>query len=89
MMKWFSDPQPTRGAAEMLHQPKPLAFEPAAIYQTPEGLYVMGFLRVQNWSMDFVREAAVKIEKLTGNKMVSYCEPLLGIWKDFPRKDEI
>lgn len=82
-MEWFSDPQDTIEEAQMLHQPLPLSFDPAAVFKTSKGRYVMALLKVQNWSADFIRECAELMEELTGNKMVSYCEPVFGIWKQF------
>ena len=34
-------------------------FKPAAVYETPEGEFVMGHLRAREWSPAFVAEAAV------------------------------
>jgi len=83
MMKWFSDAQDTIEEAQMLHQPGVLSFDPAAVFQTQEGLFVMGLLQVRNWSMDLLRETDQMTQELTGNKMVSYCEPVFGIWKRY------
>lgn len=80
-MQWFSEPQETIEAAQALHQPGVLAFDPAAVFKTKEGKFIMVLLRRNgDWPP---HDEAQNIERLTGNVMVSCCDPLFGIWKPY------
>ena len=85
---WFSSPQETQKEAEALHQPQPLSFRPAAVYETPDGKYVMGRLRptAKEWPP---HKAAQRIKELLGFVMVSTCDPLMGIWKDYQGLEQV
>lgn len=76
----FSLPQTTIEAAQALHEDD--LFNPAAIFETPEGRFVYG--RIKETSIPPV-ETAEAIEKINGYRMVAYCTPLLNIWKTFVR----
>lgn len=83
-MKWFSDPQPTKEEAQALYEYE--IFNPATVFETPEGRYSMGLLRVNiSWTEQALAEIARSIQGAIGYKMVATCDPLLGIWKDYPR----
>lgn len=78
-MQWFSEPKNTIEDAQALHTPE--LFRPAGMFQTPEGKFVVANLRMDS---DWPPHNAVKqIEKLTGNKMIGMCDPLLGVWMPY------
>ncbi len=83
--RWFSTPQKTQEAAEALHQPAPLAFDTAAVYRRePQGDYVMGLLQpIKAWPP---HEEAQAMKERLGFVMVSCCEPIMGIWKEYQSK---
>lgn len=80
---WFSTPQKTKEAAEALHQPGMFEFDPAAVYRRePEGDFMMGLLKgsIKHWPP---HEQANLINEWLGYVMVSCCDPLMGIWKEY------
>ncbi len=79
-MQIFSEPQTTIKAAQELH--KNDIFKPAAVFRTQDNKFVMAELRVQEWSMPWLAKAAAAIKKATGNQLVAFSDPLMGIWKD-------
>lgn len=78
--RWFSAPQETIDAAERLHKADAL-FEPAAVFKTPTGRYVMGLIREKNWPP---ADTAKYIMETLGYEMVSCCDPLMFIWRKYP-----
>lgn len=84
-MKWFSDEQPTKEAAQELHRPRPLDFfSPAFIAQTPDRKFVMGALRLsRQWPPEWIEDFQNIINEEWGYTIVSLCDPLLGMWKDY------
>ncbi len=83
--QWFSEKQLTKEAAQELHQLKPLEFfSPAFVGRTPEGGFVMGKLRMsKQWPPEWIEDFQNIINDEWGYAIVSLCEPLLGIWKDY------
>lgn len=78
MSVMFSAIKPTIEEAQALYRPD--LFNPAAVFQTPDG-YVMGLLRdLNDWPP---HKAAVGIEIATGYRMVSCCDPLMSIWQPY------
>ncbi|MCP4537713.1 MAG: hypothetical protein GY832_11245 [Chloroflexi bacterium] len=84
MTQWFSNPQDTIEEAQQLHAGG--LFNPAAVFRTKEGKYVMGLLSPRSdWPPDTEAKA---IEGLTGNVMVSTCDPILNVWKPYKQQEE-
>jgi hypothetical protein len=78
--RWFSQPQGTREAAEALHDPGPLSFEPAVVFKTPNDSYVMGYLRPE---LEGDARAIPAIEDLLGYEAISTYSGLMGFWKEY------
>lgn len=53
-------------------------FSSYAVFETPKGRFVVGEPRIHQWSKSEIREIAENVEKLTGNRMVSYTDALFG-----------
>lgn len=84
-MEWFSKPQWTVEEAQALYNFE--LFVPAAVFETQNGQYVMSRLSPGvNWPP---HSAALEIYRLTGNLMVSHCDPVLGVWRKFQPPDKI
>ncbi len=81
-MKWFGEPKSTKEDAQLLHEFS--LFNPAGVFLTETGEFVLSLLRCDSrWSDEFIKQIAEDIQTYTGNKLVSYCDPLLGVWHDY------
>jgi hypothetical protein len=75
---FFLTPKATIEEAQADYEPA--LFNPAAVFETPDG-YVMGLLRdLSDWPP---HKAAQALLDTTGYKMVSCCDPLLSVWKPY------
>ena len=73
----LSAPKTTIAEAQALHEDA--LFNPAAVFDSGDG-FVYGRIR----EMDAPpHETAAAIERINGYKMVAYCDPLLGIWREY------
>ena len=77
-VSWFSGSYETIEQAQEWY--KYDLFNPAAIFELPSGGFVLGYIREQNCPP---HQTALNIKKLTGYQMVSYCDPLLGVWSKY------
>jgi len=55
-------------------------FNPAAVFELPDGGYSLAYIREQNWPP---HETAREVERIAGYKMVSCHDPLLGVWRPY------
>lgn len=78
---FFSTPQDTKEAAISLYEYQ--LFNPAAVFKTPQGKFVLGKLKPHLWTEDYVKQVAIQMQHLLQYEMVAHCPPLIHNWKDF------
>jgi len=78
IVKWLCFPKRTIEEAQELYKYELL--RPAAVFELPTGGFSLGYIREQNYPP---HETARKLKELLGFKMVSCCDPLLGVWKSY------
>jgi hypothetical protein len=79
----FSGPYETIEAAQDFHVYQ--LFSPAAVFKLPDDKgYALATIRDPDMPIETV---AREIKKLTGFELVSYRDPLLGIWKEYMTDD--
>jgi len=81
-INWFSGKQETIENAQEFYRYD--LFNPAAVFELPEGGYVLAYIKEQSYPP---HETAQNIEKLIDYKMISCCDPLLGIWKPYNKTE--
>lgn len=78
-MRWFSEPQATLEMAQALYHYD--LFNPAGVFRTPDGRYVLGLLRMCHWTPTVLAEIAKALFECTGNILISVTGPLIHNWQ--------
>lgn len=81
MSHFFSPPQPTIKQAAQLHTYE--LFNPAAVFQTEDGLFTYGLIR----EMDSPPHKTAESMRPLGYTLVAYHGPLINVWRSYPEDE--